>query len=351
LWDVVFYRKYRQSTTAWYNGSNFAMYIRRDIPQQLWDYGPEAIAMAGPLPGDEYLERWEQTRALDSLGSFGTTLGQLQAPKGVAVDAAGNIYVADSYNHRIQMFDPNGNPIRQWGSQGSAPGQFNEPWGVGVAPDGNIYVADTWNHRIQVFDPEGNFLTMWGGPDVGQVSQITEGGSQLYGPRDIAFDSQGRLYVSDTGNKRIIQYDLQGNLLGAVGGLGDGDGQLQEPVGIAVDADDNLYVADTWNQRVQVFGPDLQYLRQWHVYAWEGLSVVNKPYLAVDGAGNVYVTDPEQARVLLFNASGELVKAWGQYGSDLTSMDLPTGIAVDGAGRVIVGDSSNHRILVFEGPA
>lgn len=347
LWNVIFYRKYDVSLASWPFVSEIAMYIRRDIVQQLWDYGPEALLTTGPLPGDEYAAKWSQVAASAIWGSPGREPGQFMAPKGMALDRAGNLYVADSQNHRIQVLDAQGRLIRVWGSEGTAPGQFKEPWGVAVAEDGTVYVADTWNHRIQVFDAEGNFLWMWG--TFGQVLDPKTFPNLFYGPRDIAIDAAGYIYVADTGNKRIVKYDSFGQMVGAVGGEGSGDGQMLEPVGIAIGPDGALYVADTWNQRIQVFDANLRFLRKWPIYTWSGMSVVNKPYLAVDQFGNVYATDPEGYRILQFDAQGQVLATWGQYGADAFSMNLPTGIEVDGSGAIYVSDSENGRILVFRG--
>ena len=347
LWDVLFYRKHEASLTAWPFVSNFAMYVRRDVAQKLWDYGPEALVAAGPLPGDEYVEKWKQVSAISTWGSPGSGPNQLRAPKGLTLDSDGNIYVADSQNHRIQVIGANGQFMRQWGSEGGQPGQFKEPWAVAIGLQGNVYALDTWNHRIQVFDQEGNFERMWG--VFGEVKEPMGSGNTLYGPRDMVIDAEGYLYVTDTGNKRVVKYDADGHMVGAVGGAGDADGQMQEPVGLALSKDGLLYVADTWNQRIQVFDKQLNFVRSWQVYAWDGMSVVNKPYLAVDASGNVYATDPEGYRVLKFSPEGKLLASWGQYGTDLSSMNLPTGIKVDATGRILVSDSENHRILVFKG--
>ena len=152
----------------------------------------------------------------------------------IALAPDGSLYVADSLNHRIQHLSPDGTVLQVWGTfadvaQGDAPGgTFNEPWGVAVAPDGSVYVADTWNYRIQKFTADGKFLKMWGtGPALGQ--------DQFYGPRGLAVDSLGRLFVADTGNKRIVIYDAEGNYLGEFGLPGMELGQLDEPVDIAVD--------------------------------------------------------------------------------------------------------------------
>ena len=350
LWNVLFYRKHEASLTSWPYVHNFAMYIRRDVVQQLWDYGPEALVAAGPLPGDEYVEAWKSRQAEAVWGSEGSGPGQFRAPKGLDLDADGNIYVADSQNHRIQVLDANGAFLRQWGEKGSGSGQLNEPWGVAVGPDGDVYVADTWNHRVQVFDAQGAYKRMWG--TFGEVKDAFGSGEILYGPRDLVFDDEGNLYLSDTGNKRVVKYDKQGRMLGAAGGVGDADGQMQEPVGIGISAQGSIFVADTWNQRVQIFDKQLNFVRKWQVYAWEGMSVVNKPGLAVGESGSVYISDPEGYRVLKLDDTGKVLAAWGQNGSDMSSMNLPTGIALDSSvpgGRILVTDSDNNRVLVFSG--
>ena len=86
-------------------------------------------------------------------GSYGSGPGQFQQPLGITVDLAGNVYVADTENHRIQVFSNNGVLLEQWGSYGAAPGQFYRPSSIKAGPDGRIYVSDTWNNRIQVFGP------------------------------------------------------------------------------------------------------------------------------------------------------------------------------------------------------
>jgi len=323
------------------------MYVRRDVVQQLWDYGPEALSVTTTLPGDEYVERWEQRSALSAWGVSGAGPGEFAGPKGLATDSEGNIYVADTYNHRVQVFDANGVFLRQWGSEGSQPGQFKEPWALAVAANGDVYVADTWNHRIEVFDSMGAIKNMWG--TFGEVAEPMASGDLLYGPRDVIIDDEGYLYVTDTGNKRIVKYDPMGTMVSAIGIMGDGAGQFQEPVGLAF-YDGTLYVADTWNQRIQAFDTQLSFLRQWTVVAWEGMSVVNKPYLAVSPEGDLLVSDPEAYRLLQFDSEGTLKAAWGQYGSDMVSFNLPTGLVFDSLGRLLVADSENHRIMVFQVP-
>jgi len=326
--------------TQWSLYNPFAMYVRKDAAAQLWDFGVET-ALQPPDMADEYLDKWAARTAVASFNSLG-----LVAPRGLARDEAGNIYIADAGNHRIVVADANGQLVRTFGTQGSAPGQFNEPWDVAVAPNGDIYVADTWNYRIQVFAPDGSFKFSWGAS--GETSNPEIAGNSLYGPRSVAFDADGNVLVADTGNKRINKYSPEGKFLGGVGGEGSEPGQMREPVGIAVAGDGTIYVADTWNQRIQLLDASLKPLESWPVNAWLGTSITNKPYLAVADDGTLYVADPSGNRVIAFGEGGELLGVWGQFGSGLDGLSNPTGLLVDADGRLLVADSGNNRILVFE---
>ena len=345
FWDVVWRRKYKYSLAEWPHRHMFAMYVRKDVAAKIWHRG----AAPPPVEEEAYVEPYakgkREVTALRQFGSQGAAPGQFNFPRNLAVAPDGRLYVADTGNHRIQVFDPQGNFVRQWGGPGEAPGHFNEPWGIAVDKEGNVYVADTWNHRIQVFDSEGKFLRQWGteGMTGGELGQT----SVFWGPRAIAIDAEGNLYVTDTGNKRVQKFDPEGNFLGQWGGYGLTEGHFDEPVGIAIDQQGNIYVADTWNRRVQKFDKNFNYLTQWPIEGWVGESVVNKPYLAVDAEGYVYVSDPEGYRILVFDSEGNFKATFGQYGNDAKSFALPTGLALDSDGRLWVADADNHRVMLF----
>lgn len=360
LWDILYYREYPRTPDDWYHVHNFYLYIRKDIAAQIWDFGARP-AEAVELPPDPYLDTHIDLEAAQIWGGqVGTEPGQFNHPRGVAVGPQGNVYVVDSDNHRVQILDPSGNLLGQWGSNcnldtqlgcedpdGSGPlalgdGQFQEPWGIAVDAEGRVYVADTWNHRVQVFDAGGTFLTKWG-----FYGQTATDARYFYGPRDVAVDAQGRVFVTDTGNKRVVVFDADGNMLDQWGEEGPVPGAFAEPVGLDVDDEGNIYVADTWNQRVQVFDANLDFLREWPVDAWYGQSVVNKPFLAVDGQQRVYITDPEGYRVAVFGPEGEVVATFGLYGFDNLSFSLPSGIDVDDEGNVYVADTDGHRVMRF----
>ncbi len=336
----------------WYPASRMRLYIRKDIANSLWNYGVSAVPEE--VVADPYEGKQVSVSADRVIGEPGFEPGQFQKPHGIAIAPDGSLYIADSNNHRIQHLDADGNVLHTWGSyadssQGDAPGgTFFEPWGITVGPDGSVYVADTWNHRIQKFTPEGEFLTMWG--YFGQA----EAPDALWGPRDIKMSPDGVVYVSDTGNKRIVLFDSEGNPISEFGEAGLLPGQFDEPVGIAIDAQNRVFVADTWNQRIQSFfsSVDFNYepMNSWDVVGWYGQSLDNKPYLAADSQNYIYVSDPEGYRVLQFTSQGEFVRYWGDLSSGPDGFGLVGSIAVDAQDGIWVSDPGNNRIMHFTLP-
>lgn len=340
------------SPPNWQPAEKMRMYLRKDITSQIWNYG------VGPSSEEIFADPYEGkdiTLNADLVfGTEGSELGQFRRPRGIAVDPDGSLFVADTENHRIQHLDQSGNPIKVWGNfadlaQGPAPGgTFFEPWGIAVAPDGSVYVADTWNHRIQKFSPEGEFLNMWG--TFGQAERP----DAFWGPRDVVVDPQGRVIVSDTGNKRIVIFGPDGDFIAQFGEEGFAPGQFSEPVGLALDASGNLYVADTWNQRIQSFFPDgadsFIPLNSWEIYGWFGQSLDNKPYLAVNDQQQVFATDPEGVRVLVFSHDGEIINYWGDYSVEADGFSLVGGVAVGLDGKIWISDTGNNRIMRFSWP-
>lgn len=338
----------------WEPSAKLRFYVRKDVVAQMWNYGvlPEQVPTVEVDPYQKGMVQLAPDLVLGQVGVAGNQPGQFQNPRGIAIAPDGSIYVADSRNHRIQHLSARGEVLQEWGSfadrsTGDAPGgTFNEPWGVAVGPDGSVYVADTWNHRIQKFTSDGQFVTMWG--YFGQAERP----DAFWGPRDVAVDAQGRVYVTDTGNKRVVIFTSDGQYIAQFGGAGVEAGKFDEPVGIDVDAEGNIYIADTWNQRVQVVKPDFTNnlfmpVREWEISGWYGQSLDNKPFIAVSPLGHVFVTDPEGYRVLEFDAQGNFVRGWGDYSTGTDGFGLPSGIAVDSQGRVWVSDAGNHVLLRF----
>jgi uncharacterized protein (TIGR03663 family) len=354
LWNIIFYRYYEDyDLNEWPFVHRFALYIRNDVLNQVWDYKSGPLQFTGPIvSSDPYEGKRTEIEALQSWGSNGSGAGQFLTPRGVAVAPDGTIYVADSGNHRIQAFDSGGRHLFSFGSQGEAPGQLNEPWGLAVAPDGTVYVADTWNHRVQAFTPTGEYKFSFGSFGNVQNGDPQSETGKFWGPRGVGIDAAGNVVVTDTGNKRVQKFDADGAFLQAWGGGGIIPGAFEEPVGIAIDDAGNIYVADTWNRRIQKFDANFSPVLQWDVAGWDSDSIVNKPYLSVDQAGRVFSSDPEGYRVIAYDSnSGEVLLTWGQYGQDLSSFQLPVGVAVDSSGDLLVVDSDSHRIMRFQIPA
>ena len=260
-----------------------------------------------------------------SWGGPGNGPGLFSEPRGVATDARGIVYVADTKNSRIEIFDGNGTFLRAIGTKGPGDAELNEPCGVAVGPGGEVYVADTWNHRIAVFGPGGEPRARWVDPDRG-----------FFGPRGVVF-SQGSLYVADTGNKRIVRFDADGKVTASWGSPGGDPGQFVEPVGLAADPAGHIYVADTGNHRVQVFEADGKFLRQFPVFGWKDF--YTEPYLVVGPADSVLVTDSWKGRIAHYDASGNLVHSFKADG-----LKRPTGIALDAYGRIYVSDREGNRV-------
>jgi DNA-binding beta-propeller fold protein YncE len=245
----------------------------------------------------------------------------------------------------VTAFNPDGTIATSWGSAGQADGQFQEPWGIAVAPNGNVYVADTWNHRVQYFDSSGKFLGKWG--RLGDAKGRTDADQGVFwGPRSIAISSGGDVYVTDTGNKRVQVFGLDGSFKRMFGGEGAAPGQFKEQVGVALDSQGNVWVADTWNNRIQKLSPEGAPLLQIPVQGgWESQNVTNKPYLAVDPGGRVIASFPDQARLVVFGADGQRLQE-----IPLPGNGSPVGVAVASDGRLLVADARGNVVDAIQAP-
>ena len=256
--------------------------------------------------------------------------GQLNEPTDVTLDAAGNVYVSDGKNNRIQVFGSDGQVLRTL--QPSGDNALNEPWSVAVGADGSIYVADTWNHRVSKYD--ANFNLLW-------QTASTVG---FFGPRDLLPLPDGSLLVADTGNKRILKLGSNGDVLASYGGDGADPGKFNEPVGLAVGPNGDIYVADTWNGRVQHFDSSLKFISQFTVKGWGSTEVTAKPYLAVLPDGRVIISNPANARIELYNQQAQPVVAWELPAASSGAKGRPVGMALDGQGFLYVADCAGNEV-------
>ena len=330
---------------------------------------------------------WAQPQTLvgDFAGDGGpASQAQLNFPTGVAVDGAGNLYIADTNNDRIRKVDSAGTITtiagtgeRRFGGDGgpAIQAQLDAPSGVVVDGAGNLYIADRANHRIRKVDSTGTITTIAGtgergfGGDGGPATQ-----ARLNNPYGVAVDGAGNLYIADLANHRIRKVDSTGTITTFAGtgerGFG-GDGgpasqaQLNFPTGVAVDEAGNLYIADWSNARIRKVdgtgtittiagtgelgfggdgGPAIQ------------AQLGDPTGVAVDGAGNLYIADQYNNRIRRVDSTGTLttIAGTGERGfsgdsgpATQAQLDDPTGVAVDGAGTLYIADASNHRIRLL----
>jgi hypothetical protein len=191
-----------------------------------------AIGLTGFLASPA-VARWQ---VVDTIGSSGTGNGEFHRPHGIALDSAGNLYVTDMDNNRVQKLRPNGNFLSKFGSFGAGAGQFDHPRGIAIDEQDRVYVADTGNNRIQRFSPSGAFQLQWGSPG--------SGAGQFSTPTGIALDDAGHVYVTDTGNHRVQKFGTAGEFLAEWGSFGSGPGQFITLSDLEVRPGGHVYVAD-----------------------------------------------------------------------------------------------------------
>lgn len=353
-----------RNLAAWPHRHEFEMWMRRDLAAQIWDLGVAPIAApVDQLEAVARANEIDLSATALYSGIYGNApllnprvvavgpdservIGDTGNNRIVILDSAGNFVHAFGSTCNLAdgsgCVDPDGD-----GPLENGDGQFNEPWGVAVAPNGEIFVADTWNGRIQVFDRNGTFLRKWGyfNTTNGELGDAMA----LFGPRGIAIDLAGNVLVADTGNKRILQYDPTGVLIQQVGGGGVVGGRFEEPTGVAVSpVDGSIWVADTWNRRIQQLAPDLSFLAEFPVPSWDSRDIYMKPYLTVAANGDVYVSDPQYYRVFVYSSAGQLKASFGSFGTEPNRFGLPVGLAADlPGGAILLADAANNRVMAF----
>jgi Domain of unknown function (DUF5011)/HYR domain/PKD domain/NHL repeat/6-bladed beta-propeller len=276
-------------------------------------------------------------------GSTGPANGQFQTPRGIAVDSAGNVYVAEGNGNRVQKFDPSGNFISKFGGLGEIDGGFVNAYGIAFSPSGDIYVTDSSPDRttglVQKFNSSGVFQLKWG--------TAGSGNGQFLNACGVAVDSAGNVYVADQNNQRIQKFSSTGSFLAKWGTNGSGDGQLKGPMGIGIDSSDNVYVADTGNDRIQVFDTSGTFLRKWGATGSGDGQFSGPQAVAVDGAGTVYVVDTGNNRIEKFSSAGAFIESCGSAGAGDGQFTTPGGVAADTSGNYYVTDSLDDRVEKF----
>ncbi len=338
-------------------------------------------------------------RKIDTAGNISTIAGlgptavgdgaaaassSLQTPSGAAVDSSGNVYIADTSNHRVRRVDASTGNISTIAGTGTAgntgdgaaatSATLDSPRAAAVDASGNVYIADTGNNRIRRVDTSGNIAAFAG---TGTVGSTGDGGAAtsatLSNPRGVAVDASGNVYIADTSNHRVRKVDASTGNISTVTGDGtggfNGDGaallaRLDSPYGVAVDSSGDLHIADTGNNRVR------------KVYAVGGGTVINTVAgsgaagysgdggaataaqlnapinVALDSAGNLYIADSGNHRVRRVDTSGNIATIAGAsagFSGDggaaaSAQLNFPRSVAVDSSNNLYVVDNGNHRV-------
>ena len=255
-----------------------------------------------------------------SLGGPGSRDGEFLEPRGVAVDAAGRIFVADPGNRRVQLFDADG----QWLSTLGAEADLQQPCDVAVDSRGTAYVADAVGDAVVRLAPDGRVL-----------SRFTPG---FYRPRGVAVGPDDVLYVADTGHSRVLALSAAGEVLAEY--VGAGMEPFDQPTDVAVDAQGTIYVVDTYHLRVVRMGPGGEYEGDWVIPAADTL---DGPHIAISAAGIIYVTDPQRGQVVAYDGEGQML-GWALIGPG----SKPVGVAVTPSGQMLAADAGFHRVHVFQ---
>ena len=275
-------------------------------------------------------------RFLQVIGSSGSGPGQLLGPQGLSVGPEGNIYVADTGNDRIQKFSAEGNFVIEIGGFGFDEEQFNEPRDVCATAGLNIYVADSQNRRLQRYDRYLNYLsTLVPNPNLDESLQFG-----IINGLDIS--STGDMYLADSENDRILKLDTFERPERSYGDIGYGRGRLRTPASLCVDENSTVFVCDSGNDRIVIFDIFGEYQGDL------GEGIVRTPCgIDIDTHGNIFVADTGNDRIIALNPAGEVILTFGSSGDGFGSFHSPHDLAVDRRGFLYVVDTGNDRIQKF----
>ena len=265
--------------------------------------------------------------------------GDMQLNKPLAVTTGnGAIYVSDSDNARIQVFDNAGNFQLAFGERGTEIGKLQYPYGIATDSDGNIYVSELRVGYVAVFNPEGEFVR--------EFAKAAREAQLIVSPGDI--DIVGNtLYLTEITKNYVLLFDLATEEITKIVGM---KGDLLAPNGIAVDEAGYMYVVDTGRQRVVVYNPDGNPVRIINgTPTGHGIAsvLINPRGIGVDRAGNIYVVSNLSHNIYVFDREGKVTHSFGGQGDGNSEFMFPNGLHVDPAGRILITDTTLNRVAVY----
>ncbi|MEW6740124.1 MAG: 6-bladed beta-propeller [Nitrospirota bacterium] len=256
-------------------------------------------------------------------------------PFGVFADENGRVYLTDTADQSVHVFDPKDNNyfVIEGINQKS---RLTSPISVATDAERNIYVSDSVTRRVYVFNEKGKFIR-----EIGSDNTMQR-------PTGIAIDkASGTLYVVDTLASNILVYSLDGKHIKTIGEYGGGNGQFNRPTFIAIGKDGNLYVTDTMNVRVQILDKNGKFVGKFGKRGDGTGDLANPRGIAIDSDGHIYITDTILEAVQIFDKSGQLLLVFGRRGTNSGEFALPAGISISNDDKIYVADSYNMRIQVF----
>ncbi|HVN06955.1 MAG TPA: hypothetical protein VMT86_21200 [Bryobacteraceae bacterium] len=310
----------------------------------------------------------------DLVGDGGqATTAQLAQPEGLAVDSAGNLYIADAANHRVRKVTAdgtvstlagNGHPGFAGDGGPATSAQLNQPYDLALDSAGNLYIADFGNNRVRRIGADGNILTVAGNGQSGSAGDNGPATSaMLNGPRNVALDGAGNLYISEFNGHRVRRVS-PGGIISTAAGIGiagfNGDGgpaaaaQLAFPAGLGLDGMGNLYIVDSFNVRIRkviaATGIITSVLTQQNF----GAPNIQIAGLAADSAGDLYIPESFESFVWKLTPAGALtivagVPGTGAYTGDgqpalQTGLIRPVEVALDSTGNLFLSESRRVRM-------
>jgi sugar lactone lactonase YvrE len=296
------------------------------------------------------------------------TAAKFNIPQDVAIDATGNLYVVDTGNHKIRKISPIGAVTTLAGNNAGfldgtkTAAQFNNPYSVAVDSAGNLYIADTLNQKIRKISPTGVVTTL-AGTTSGFADGVGLTEAKFVNPTGVTVDAAGNVYVADAGNSKIRKISTMGmvtTLAGSNDGFLDATGTAAKfsiPRGVASDIFGNVFVADTYNYKIRkiILSGAVTTMAGTTQGFVDGIGLTeakfsNNTDVALDAAGNVYVADKDNHKIRKISPTGAVTtlagttEGFADGAGTVAQFNSPYGVAVDAAGNVYVADTNNHKI-------